>query len=143
MQLKSAYTVCYGKKKSLSLKKTIFVWAEGWQDGGARGAVLPVGAGLPSVDLDSLAVLTYARFTGGPPKVHEITKPWPSPSGALPVLRTSHGETISVQHKIITHLRKEKYNAADDLPAQQGADTSASTSLLEEKLLPILIHPSW
>lgn len=28
-------------------------------------------------------------------------------SGTLPALRTSHGEVISVPHKIITHLRKE------------------------------------
>uniref|UniRef100_A0A8C9KQ51 Metaxin-1 n=1 Tax=Panthera tigris altaica TaxID=74533 RepID=A0A8C9KQ51_PANTA len=39
------------------------------------------GWGLPSVDLDSLAVLTYARFTGAPLKVYKITNPWRSPSG--------------------------------------------------------------
>ncbi|XP_062048402.1 metaxin-1 isoform X2 [Lepus europaeus] len=71
----------------------LFCWSGGW--------------GLPSVDLDSLAVLTYARFTGAPLKVHKITNPWRSPSGTLPALRTSHGEVISVSHKIITHLRKE------------------------------------
>ncbi|XP_004403012.1 PREDICTED: metaxin-1 isoform X2 [Odobenus rosmarus divergens] len=96
--------------------------ARGWAE--ARGEVLPGqragkmaapmelfcwsgGWGLPSVDLDSLAVLTYARFTGAPLKVHKITSPWQSPSGTLPALRTSHGEVISVPHKIITHLRKE------------------------------------
>ncbi|XP_040854525.1 metaxin-1 isoform X2 [Ochotona curzoniae] len=71
----------------------LFCWSGGW--------------GLPSVDLDSLAVLTYARFTGAPLKVHKIANPWRSPSGTLPALRTSHGEVISVPHKIITHLRKE------------------------------------
>uniref|UniRef100_A0A8C0ZUD6 Metaxin-1 n=1 Tax=Castor canadensis TaxID=51338 RepID=A0A8C0ZUD6_CASCN len=71
----------------------LFCWSGGW--------------GLPSVDLDSLAVLTYARFTGAPLKVHKITNPWRSPSGTLPALRTSHGEVISIPHKIITHLRKE------------------------------------
>uniref|UniRef100_A0A8C5V0C2 Metaxin-1 n=1 Tax=Microcebus murinus TaxID=30608 RepID=A0A8C5V0C2_MICMU len=71
----------------------LFCWSGGW--------------GLPSVDLDSLAVLTYARFTGAPLKVHKITNPWRSPSGTLPALQTSHGEVISVPHKIITHLRKE------------------------------------
>lgn len=107
----------------------LFCWAGGW--------------GLPSVDLDSLAVLTYARFTGAPLKMHKITNPWRSPSGALPALRTSHGEVISVPHKIITHLRKEKYNADYDLSARQGADTLAFMSLLEEKLLPVLIHTFW
>ncbi|XP_019567421.2 metaxin-1 isoform X3 [Rhinolophus sinicus] len=109
----------------------LFCWSGGW--------------GLPSVDLDSLAVLvrTYARFTGAPLKVHKISNPWRSPSGTLPALRTSHGEVISVPHKIITHLRKEKYNADYDLSARQGADTLAFMSLLEEKLLPVLIHTFW
>uniref|UniRef100_A0A8D2DEW4 Metaxin-1 n=1 Tax=Sciurus vulgaris TaxID=55149 RepID=A0A8D2DEW4_SCIVU len=107
----------------------LFCWSGGW--------------GLPSVDLDSLAVLTYARFTGAPLKVHKIANPWRSPSGTLPALRTSHGEVISVPHKIITHLRKEKYNADYDLSARQGADTLAFMSLLEEKLLPVLIHTFW
>nr|XP_021537816.1 metaxin-1 isoform X1 [Neomonachus schauinslandi] len=107
----------------------LFCWSGGW--------------GLPSVDLDSLAVLTYARFTGAPLKVHKITNPWQSPSGTLPALRTSHGEVISVPHKIITHLRKEKYNADYDLSARQGADALAFMSLLEEKLLPVLIHTFW
>uniref|UniRef100_G1PMN6 Metaxin n=2 Tax=Myotis lucifugus TaxID=59463 RepID=G1PMN6_MYOLU len=107
----------------------LFCWSGGW--------------GLPSVDLDSLAVLTYARFTGAPLKVHKISNPWRSPSGTLPALRTSHGEVISVPHKIITHLRKEKFNADYDLSARQGADTLAFVSLLEEKLLPVLIHTFW
>ncbi|CAO2598836.1 MTX1 [Lemmus lemmus] len=71
----------------------LFCWSGGW--------------GLPSVDLDSLAVLTYTRFTAAPLKVHKISNPWQSPSGTLPALRTSNGEVISVPHKIITHLRKE------------------------------------
>ncbi|XP_036988526.1 metaxin-1 isoform X2 [Artibeus jamaicensis] len=107
----------------------LFCWSGGW--------------GLPSVDPDSLAVLTYARFTGAPLKVHKITNPWRSPSGTLPALRTSHGAVISVPHKIITHLRKEKYNADYDLSARQGADTLAFMSLLEEKLLPVLVHTLW
>nr|XP_058165792.1 metaxin-1 isoform X2 [Dasypus novemcinctus] len=106
----------------------LYCWSGGW--------------GLPSVDLDSLTVLTYARFTGAPLKVHKITNPWRSPSGTLPALRTSHGEVISVPHKIITHLRKEKYNADYDLSARQGADTLAFMSLVE-KLLPVLIHTFW
>ncbi|XP_006861790.1 PREDICTED: metaxin-1 [Chrysochloris asiatica] len=107
----------------------LFCWSGAW--------------GLPSVDLDSLTVLTYARFTGAPLKVHKITNPWRSPSGTLPALRTSHGEVISMPHKIITHLQKEKYNANYDLSALQRADTLAFMSLMEEKLLPVLIHTFW
>ncbi|KAM6218605.1 metaxin-1 [Rhynchocyon petersi] len=107
----------------------LFCWSGGW--------------GLPSVDPDSLTVLTYARFTGAPLKVHKITNPWRSPSGTLPALRTSHGEVILMPHKIITHLQKEKYNADYDLSARQRADTLAFMSLVEEKLLPVLIHTFW
>ncbi|NP_001094137.1 metaxin-1 isoform 2 [Rattus norvegicus] len=71
----------------------LFCWSGGW--------------GLPSVDLDSLAVLTYTRFTCAPLKVHKISNPWQSPSGTLPALRTSSGKVITEPHKIITHLRKE------------------------------------
>ncbi|XP_044540561.1 metaxin-1 [Gracilinanus agilis] len=107
----------------------LYCWAGGW--------------GLPSVDLESLIVLTYARFTGAPLKVHKITNPWKSPSGTLPALRTPDASIISQPHKIITHLRKQKYNADYDLSARQGADTLAFMSLLEEKLLPVLIHTFW
>ncbi|XP_059688293.1 metaxin-1 isoform X2 [Gavia stellata] len=102
----------------------LFCWAGGW--------------GLPSVDPDCLAVLTYARFTGAPLKVHRVSSPWRSPSGRLPALKTRDEGTISKTQQIITHLRKQKYNADYDLSATQGADTLAFVSLLEEKLLPVL-----
>ncbi|KAK2518178.1 metaxin-1 isoform X2 [Columba livia] len=107
----------------------LFCWTGGW--------------GLPSVDPDCLAVLTYARFTGAPLKVHRVTSPWRSPSGSLPALKTRDKGTISKTQQIITHLRKQKYNADYDLSATQGADTLAFVSLLEEKLLPVLIHTFW
>ncbi|XP_067169303.1 metaxin-1 isoform X1 [Apteryx mantelli] len=136
----------------------LFCWAGGW--------------GLPSVDPDCLAVLvsaaaaagaaparlgparfsparrspllqTYARFTGAPLKVHRIANPWRSPSGSLPALKTKDEGVISKMQQIITHLRKQKYNADYDLSAKQGADTLAFVSLLEEKLLPVLIHTFW
>ncbi|XP_074118300.1 metaxin-1 isoform X2 [Sminthopsis crassicaudata] len=117
------------RAEKMAAPMELYCWAGGW--------------GLPSVDLDSLVVLTYARFTGAPLKVHKITNPWRSPSGTLPALRTSEGGVISQPHKIITHLRKQKYNADYDLSARQGADTLAFMSLLEEKLLPVLIHTFW
>ncbi|XP_031824536.1 metaxin-1 [Sarcophilus harrisii] len=117
------------RAEKMAAPMELYCWAGGW--------------GLPSVDLDSLVVLTYARFTGAPLKVHKISNPWRSPSGTLPALRTSEGGVISQPHKIITHLRKQKYNADYDLSARQGADTLAFMSLLEEKLLPVLIHTFW
>ncbi|XP_073524726.1 metaxin-1 [Phyllobates terribilis] len=99
--------------------------------------------GLPSVDLDCLTVLTYAKFSGAPLKVHKISNPWRSPSGQLPALKTLQDGVVFQTCKIITHLRKQKYNADYDLTAKQGADTLAFISLLEEKLLPALIHTFW
>ncbi|XP_073464903.1 metaxin-1 [Aquarana catesbeiana] len=99
--------------------------------------------GLPSVDIDCLTVLTYARFSGAPLKVHKLSNPWKSPSGQLPALKTQNDGVLFQPAKIITHLRKQKYNADYDLSATQGADTLAFISLLEEKLLPALIHSFW
>ncbi|KAG8431475.1 hypothetical protein GDO86_018595, partial [Hymenochirus boettgeri] len=45
--------------------------------------------------------------------------------------------------KIITHLRKQKYNADYDCQAKQESRHVAFISLLEEKLLPALIHTFW
>uniref|UniRef100_A0A803JFJ7 Mitochondrial outer membrane transport complex Sam37/metaxin N-terminal domain-containing protein n=1 Tax=Xenopus tropicalis TaxID=8364 RepID=A0A803JFJ7_XENTR len=69
--------------------------------------------------------------------------PWRSPSGRLPALKTHDDGVLFQPSKIITHLRKQKYNADYDLSAKQGADTLAFISLLEEKLLPALIHSFW
>uniref|UniRef100_A0ABI7X6C5 Metaxin-1 n=1 Tax=Felis catus TaxID=9685 RepID=A0ABI7X6C5_FELCA len=77
--------------------------------------------GLRSVDLDSLAVRTYARFTGAPLKVRKVTNSWWSPSGTLPALRTRQGEAILRPHKT---------------SPWQGADPLAFRSPLEGKLRP-------
>uniref|UniRef100_A0A671NV89 Metaxin n=1 Tax=Sinocyclocheilus anshuiensis TaxID=1608454 RepID=A0A671NV89_9TELE len=99
--------------------------------------------GLPSVDVDCLTVLAYAKFAGAPLKVHKITNPWRSPTGTLPALKTREGGSISQPSKIIIHLRKQKYNADYNLSAKEGADMLAFVSLLEEKLLPALIYTLW
>ncbi|CAL8248964.1 unnamed protein product [Lota lota] len=113
----------------MSAPDELFCWEGDW--------------GLPSVDTDCLIVLAYAKFAGAPLKVQKISNPWRSPSGSLPALRTSKGEVLSRPSDIIIHLRKQKYNADYDLSAREGADTLAFSSLLEEKLLPALIHTFW
>ncbi|MBN3307750.1 MTX1 protein, partial [Amia calva] len=99
--------------------------------------------GLPSVDAECLTVLAYAKFAGAPLKVHKITNPWRSPTGSLPALKTQDDGNLSQPHKIIIHLRKQKYNPDYDLSAKEGADTLAFISLLEERLLPALIYAVW
>lgn len=107
----------------------LFCWAGGW--------------GLPSVDPDCLAVLTYARFTGAPLKVHRVCSPARSPTGHLPALKTGDGGVISKPQHIIAHLRKQRFDGDSEVSAAQSADTLAFVALLEEKLLPVWIHTFW
>uniref|UniRef100_A0A2K6GEC4 Metaxin 3 n=1 Tax=Propithecus coquereli TaxID=379532 RepID=A0A2K6GEC4_PROCO len=74
------------------------------------------GWGLPSVHSESLVVMAYAKFSGAPLKVNVIDNTWRG---------------------------SRKYNADYELSAKQGADTLAYIALLEEKLLPAVLHTFW
>ncbi|XP_020725696.2 metaxin-3 isoform X3 [Odocoileus virginianus] len=100
------------------------------------------GWGLPSVHSDSLVVMAYAKFSGAPLKVNVIDNTWRGSRGDVPVL-TTEDNTISQPAKILNFLRKQKYNADYELSAKQGADTLAYIALLEEKLLPAVLHTFW
>uniref|UniRef100_A0A5F8H8A7 Metaxin 3 n=1 Tax=Monodelphis domestica TaxID=13616 RepID=A0A5F8H8A7_MONDO len=63
-------------------------------------------------------------------------------SGDVPIL-TSEDNIVSQPAKILNFLRKQKYNADYQLSAKQGADTLAYIALLEEKLLPAVLHTFW
>ncbi|XP_068952430.1 metaxin-3 isoform X2 [Petaurus breviceps papuanus] len=126
----------------------------GWHFRGARGrsagkmaAPLELkcwggGWGLPSVHSESLVVLAYAKFSGAPLKVSVIDNTWRGSRGDVPIL-TSEDNTVSQPAKILNFLRKQKYNADYQLSAKQGADTLAYIALLEEKLLPAVLHTFW
>ncbi|XP_068279201.1 metaxin-3 isoform X3 [Nyctibius grandis] len=98
--------------------------------------------GLPSLHPESLTVMAYAKFSGAPLTVNTINKSWRAPKGDVPVL-ISADIVISQPAKILNFLRKQKYNADYELSAKQGADTLAYIALLEEKLLPALLHTFW
>ncbi|XP_063114498.1 metaxin-3 isoform X8 [Cavia porcellus] len=100
------------------------------------------GWGLPSVHSESLVVMAYAKFSGAPLKVRVIDNTWRGSRGEVPVLRTDD-DIVSQPAKILNFLRKQKYNADFELSAKQGADTLAYIALLEEKLLPALLHTFW
>uniref|UniRef100_A0A8C8RVG7 Metaxin n=1 Tax=Pelusios castaneus TaxID=367368 RepID=A0A8C8RVG7_9SAUR len=100
------------------------------------------GWGLPSVHTESLIVMAYARFSGAPLKVNAIDNSWSAPKGEVPVL-ISQDTVIAQPAKILNFLRKQKYNADYELSARQGADTLAYIALLEEKLLPAVLHTFW
>ncbi|XP_030323768.1 metaxin-3 isoform X3 [Calypte anna] len=97
--------------------------------------------GLPSLHPESLTVMAYAKFSGAPLTVNTVNS-WRAPKGDVPVL-VSEDIVISQPAKILSFLRKQKYNADYQLSAKQGADTLAYIALLEEKLLPALLHTFW
>ncbi|KAM9251314.1 metaxin-3 isoform 1-T1 [Cariama cristata] len=98
--------------------------------------------GLPSLHPESLTVMAYAKFSGAPLTVNTINNSWRPPKGEVPVL-ISEDIVISQPAKILNFLRRQKYNADYELSAKQGADTLAYIALLEEKLLPALLHTFW
>ncbi|NP_001084474.1 metaxin-3 [Xenopus laevis] len=98
--------------------------------------------GLPSVHPECLVVLAYARFAGAPLKVTPVDYTWASPKGTVPFL-TSAGEDTHQPANILNFFRKQKYNADYVLSAKEGSDTLAYIALLEEKLLPAVLHTFW
>ncbi|XP_006517778.1 metaxin-3 isoform X2 [Mus musculus] len=100
------------------------------------------GWGLPSVHSESLVVLAYAKFSGAPLKINIIDNTWRGSRGDVPIL-TTEDSIVSKPAKILNFLRKQKYNADCELSAKQGADTLAYIALLEEKLLPAVLHTFW
>ncbi|XP_058512273.1 metaxin-3 isoform X3 [Ochotona princeps] len=100
------------------------------------------GWGLPSVHSESLVVMAYAKFSGAPLKVNIIDSTWRGPRGDVPIL-TAEDSIVCQPAKILNFLRKQKYNADFDLTAKQGADTLAYVALLEERLLPAVLHTFW
>ncbi|XP_053263822.1 metaxin-3 isoform X1 [Podarcis raffonei] len=98
--------------------------------------------GLPSVHAECLVVMAYARFCGAPMKVNVIDHLWRAPRGSVPVL-ILNDTVISQPAKILNFLRKQKYNADYELSTKEGADTLAYIALLEEKLLPAVLHTFW
>ncbi|XP_074934693.1 metaxin-3 isoform X3 [Phalacrocorax aristotelis] len=103
-------------------------WGDGW--------------GLPSPHPESLIVMAYAKFSGAPLTVNTINNSWRALKVDVPVL-ISEDIVTSQPAKILNFLRKQKYNADYELSAKQGADTLAFIALLEEKLLPALLHTFW
>ncbi|XP_035663287.1 metaxin-1-like [Branchiostoma floridae] len=99
--------------------------------------------GLPSIDVDCLTVIAYAKFAGAPLKLKKINNPWKSPSGSLPVFKNGEDLVFTSPGRILDYLRQEKFNADYELTAKQSSDVVAFTSLLEEKFIPAMLHSFW
>ncbi|XP_025076711.1 metaxin-1-like [Pomacea canaliculata] len=98
--------------------------------------------GLPSIDPNCLAVLAYCKFSGVPVDVKITGNPWKSPSGELPSLRHVETTETNVQD-IFAYLRKQNWGSDFELSTKQSADVVAFSSMLEEKLLPAILHLWW
>ncbi|XP_076443339.1 metaxin-1-like [Babylonia areolata] len=109
-------------------KMEIHVWKGDW--------------GLPSIDPNCLAVLAYCKFSGVPVEVKLTGNPWRSPTGQLPCLRHKDVKENRV-HEIFAYLRKQNWGCDFELSTKQSADVLAFSSMLEEKLLPALLHLWW
>ncbi|KAG1957094.1 metaxin-3 isoform X2 [Pimephales promelas] len=97
---------------------------------------------LPSVHTDCLVVLAYAKFAGAELAVKSVDWTWRTITASVPRLYYE-GSTVTEPTQILNFLRKQSFNADYELTAKQGADTMAYIALLEEKLLPALLHTFW
>lgn len=98
--------------------------------------------GVPSVDHNCLVVMAYCRFASVPVNIKKTNRPWKSPTGDLPVLRSESGSEADVM-QILEYLRKLGHNIDQTLTSKQSADTLAFTALLTEKLLPAILYQWW
>ncbi|XP_059172484.1 metaxin-1-like [Physella acuta] len=98
--------------------------------------------GLPSIDPNCLAVLAYCKFSGVPIEIVKTGNPWRSPTGNFPILRHKNA-TYSRVSDIFAYLRKQNWGSDFQLTTKDSADVVAFSAMLEEKLLPALLHLWW
>ncbi|XP_044148088.1 metaxin-3 isoform X2 [Bufo gargarizans] len=98
--------------------------------------------GLPSVHPECLVVLAYAKFGGAPLVLNPVDNTWANSQDVVPTL-TYQDDQVTQPVNILNCLRKQKYNADYVLSAREGSDTLAYIALLEEKLLPAILHTFW
>ncbi|XP_032686554.1 metaxin-1 isoform X3 [Odontomachus brunneus] len=97
--------------------------------------------GLPSINIECLQVLAYAKFNGVPLKVNLTSNPFKTPNGRLPLLRAGINTLDTV--KDILPFFKAKHNSDCILTDNQYADVMAYDALLKEKLNPALQYIWW
>ncbi|XP_065334854.1 metaxin-1 [Cloeon dipterum] len=111
----------------MSTPMTLDVWAGDW--------------GLPSVDIQCIRIMMYARICGAPVQCRTVRTPFFSPSGKLPVFR--HGShTLTNFDDIAAYLHRKNFGPTQ-LVESQRCETVSYAAYLEEKLLPALLHIWW
>ncbi|XP_068231703.1 metaxin-1 isoform X1 [Palaemon carinicauda] len=98
--------------------------------------------GLPSMDLKSLQMLAYVKFSGAPVTIVKSSNPFRSPTGQLPVFKCSEG-AFSEFSQVTTFLRKQNFSCDHELSAKQCSEVVAYEHLLREKLYPALVYLWW
>lgn len=98
--------------------------------------------GLPSVDVECLQVLVYAKFNDIPLKINTSGNPFRTPNGRLPVLKSSNG-TFDTVKDIIKYFRSKNYNTEYELSQKECAKVLAYDAMLKEKLYPALQFIWW
>ncbi|XP_076183687.1 metaxin-1 isoform X2 [Ptiloglossa arizonensis] len=97
---------------------------------------------LPSIDVECLQILTYAKFNDVPLKINTSGNPFNSPNGRLPVLRNSSG-TLDTITEIIQYFREQNYNTEYVLNRKECAKVLAYDTMLREKLFPAIQFIWW
>ncbi|RLU20930.1 hypothetical protein DMN91_007544, partial [Ooceraea biroi] len=98
--------------------------------------------GLPSVDVECLQVLAYAKFSEVPLKINLTSNPFRTPNGRLPLLKAGL-KTLDTVKDILPFFRGKHYNIDYVLTDKQCADVMAYDALLKEKLYPAIQFIWW
>ncbi|XP_050679408.1 metaxin-1 isoform X2 [Leptidea sinapis] len=98
--------------------------------------------GLASIDLECLKVLTYMKFIGVPVRVREVTNPFFTPKGKLPVMRDGRNVLTSFE-EVVDYLKSLHYSTDVHLNVKQAAEASAFTQYLRDKLYPAYQFAWW
>ncbi|XP_069981477.1 metaxin-1 [Penaeus vannamei] len=98
--------------------------------------------GLPSMDLRSLQMMAYVKFSGAPVTIVKTNNPFKSPTGQLPVFKCSEG-AFSDFSQVTTFLRKQNFSCDYELSPKQCSEVVAYEQLLLEKLYPALMYLWW
>ncbi|XP_033224583.1 metaxin-1 isoform X2 [Belonocnema kinseyi] len=98
--------------------------------------------GLPSVDVNCLQALAYAKFCKIPLRINPTNNPFRSPNGQLPVLRHQNGTEHTISD-IFQFFRKNNHCLDFALDPKQCAEINAYESMLKEKIFPALQFIWW
>ncbi|KAI4497147.1 hypothetical protein M0802_007631 [Mischocyttarus mexicanus] len=98
--------------------------------------------GLPSVDIECLQVMAYARFSGIPLQIQATNNPFKTSNGRLPVLKTKHSSLDKI-NEIMLYLKKINVNLVTENGSKEYAEFIAYDTMLKDKLYPAMQFIWW